>query len=169
MKRMQWIAAGLLLCCAGCETMSKRLNAPPHGVPQETSDLQGTFVYMQDNALLADMSVSDYHFLPHRATLTTLGKQRIERLASLIDAYGGTIRFNSDLADESQVRARTDAIVAYLAELGVDTSKPIVQRGNRGGEGLPAAEAILIKQHEGTFDPEKNKTSQSDAGSLTDK
>ena len=88
------ICAALL--AAGCSTSSPRLNAPPHGVAESVHDMRGTFVYMTDNALLADMSVSDMHFLPHRAMLTTLGTQRLNRLAQLINAYGGVIRFNSN-------------------------------------------------------------------------
>ncbi len=63
-------------------------------------DLQGTYVYMTDNALLESMSVADYHFLPNRPLLTTLGKQRLYRLAALVEEYGGEIRFNTTLRDE---------------------------------------------------------------------
>jgi hypothetical protein len=167
MNRMLGVALGLGVLAAGCQQSEKRLNAPPHGVPEETADLQGTFVYMHDNALLADMTVSDYHFMPHRAGLTTLGKQRLDRLASLIEAYGGDIRFNTDLADEALVRSRTDAIVAYLGELGVDTRTHPIQRAMPGGAGMTATEAVLIKLKEGTYDPEKKKAAASGGDSTS--
>lgn len=157
MRQLFGVAVLGVLFGSGCQQSEKRLNAPPHGVPQETSDLQGTFVYMHDNALLADMTVADYHFLPHRPLLTSLGKTRLDRLASLMEAYGGTIRFNTDSTDEELTRKRTDAVVAYLGELGVPAASQAVKRAGPGGAGMPAAEAILIMQKEGTYDPEKKK------------
>jgi hypothetical protein len=158
------VALAAVLLATGCQQSEKRLNAPPHGVAQETSDLQGTFVYMHDNALLADMTVADYHFMPHRPLLTSLGKTRLDRLASLMEAYGGKIRFNTDLTDEDLIRRRTDAIVAYLGELGHPTATQSVTRAGPGGAGMPATEAILIMQKEGTYDPEKRKADSADAG-----
>lgn len=154
------------LAAAGCSTLSPRLNAPPHGVTESVHDMQGTFVYMADNALLADMSVSDMHFLPHRAMLTTLGTQRLNRLAQLINAYGGAIRFNSNLNDGVLIDKRLKTTVDYLSELGMDTSTEIVSRGMRGGSGMDAAEVILIKESEGTYDPQKAALNAGAATSL---
>ena len=158
------ICAALL--AAGCSTSSPRLNAPPHGVAESVHDMRGTFVYMTDNALLADMSVSDMHFLPHRAMLTTLGAQRLNRLAQLINAYGGAIRFNSNLNDGALIDKRLKTTVDYLSELGMDTSTEIVSRGMRGGRGMDAAEVILIKESEGTYDPQKAARNEDAATSL---
>lgn len=157
------------LLVAGCNTPDKRLNAPPHGRVYETSDLQGTFTYMIDNAALADMTINDHHFLPHRTQLNDLGVQRLTRLAELIDAYGGTIRFNTDLEDEELIDQRTEVIVAFLTEQGIDTTREVVVRDQPGGEGMLAKEAILIKVKQGTYDPKKKSASAGGAAAATAK
>lgn len=149
------LAAATLLS-AGCAEYDKRLNAPPHGQPVETNDMQGTFVYMTDNALLTDMTVSDVHFLPHRAQLSTLGEQRLARLVSLMEAYGGTIRFSSSLTDKELIRARLSTVRDFLAEAGVDTTAEAVREDLPGGRGMDAGEVILIKANEATYAPRKS-------------
>jgi len=159
MHRIMLAALAAAILLAGCNTPNKRLNAPPHGQAAETSDLQGTYTYMTDNALLADMTINDSHFLPHRVLLNDLGLRRLDRLAMLIDAYGGTIRLSTNVADEGLIDARMEAVVDYLTDSGIDTTREIVVRGQAGGEGMSATEAILIKQKEGTYDPKKKKSS----------
>ena len=153
-----FIGATLSLLAAGCNAPGERLNAPPHGQPYQTTDLQGTFTYMADNALLADMSVCDMHFLPHRAILNDLGVQRLSRLASLMEAYGGTIRFNTELTDEKLIARRADEIVGFLAQAGIDTTRDVVERDMPGGDGMPATEAILIRASLGTYVPNKDQS-----------
>jgi hypothetical protein len=159
MYRLLIVTVVVSLLVAGCNQPGARLNAPPHGQPYQTADLQGTFTYMADNALLADMTVSDMHFLPHRSLLNDLGVQRLSRLAALMDAYGGTIRFNTELTDEDLIARRTGVIMDFLAQAGVDTTREVVVQDMPGGVGMPATEAILIKAEEGTYNPEK-KASQ---------
>lgn len=160
--------AAVALLVTGCNSPDSRLNAPPHGTAQETNDMQGTFTYMIDNAALADMTVTDVHFLPHRPQLNDLGVRRLTRLMELIDAYGGTIRFNTNLDDEELIDQRTDVVVAFLAEHGVDTTREIITRDLAGGEGMAATEAILIKVKEGTYNPKK-KSSGGPTGAVTAK
>jgi hypothetical protein len=152
-------AAGLLWLSAGCNdaTPDARLNAPPHGEPTETRDTQGTFVYMGDNALLANMTVTDTHFLPHRAQLSSLGQERVMRLASLMEAYGGVIRFSSDLDDEKLVAARIDTLRNCLTECGLTVTTETVARDLPGGDGMRATETALIRASEGTYNPKKKK------------
>lgn len=151
MRRTVAAALGLLVAMVGCSKPNERLNAPPHGVAESVNKMQGTFVYMGDSALLADMTVSDMHFLPHREKLNSLGEQRIARLAELMKAYGGTVRLNSDASDEAMLKKRIDAVVAALAEFGVDTKGEIVKADLSGGRGMSAAEAVLIKREEGQY------------------
>jgi hypothetical protein len=150
------------LLALGCNDPNDRLNTPPHGQPLQdedgrakVSDLQGTFVYMADNALLANMTVSDMHFLPHRAQLNTVGRERVARLASLMDAYGGTIRFNSDDRDEALRRDRLDAVLECLMEMGCYATTETIREDLPGGAGIDATEAVLIKAHEATYTPNK--------------
>ena len=161
MRALVVCAAVTCLACTACNSPSPRLNAPPHGVSEVTSDLQGVFVYMNDNALLADMSMSDAHFLPHRAMLSSLGEQRLSRLASLLEAYGGEVRFSTNLEDEELIEHRTRAIVDFLCDAGIDTTPEVVRRDLPGGQGMEANEVILIKLNEAAYIPGKSGTSGS--------
>lgn len=134
-----------------------RINTPPHGESEKTSDLQGTFVYMNDNAMLADMNLSDMHFMPHRALLTSLGEERLSRLAELMKAYGGELRYNTDLSADDPLRGkRVAAIVEFLNETGLKTTPDAVHFDEPGGRGMPASSAVLIKANEGTYKPKKS-------------
>lgn len=134
------------IALTGCnQPKAARLNAPPHGYAEKTVDSQGTFVYMTDNALLADMSVSDMHFLPHRAKLTTLGRERVCRLAQLVEAHGGSIRLSSDLADEPLVNQRLETVRELLAKSGLTLGTDTVVLDLPGGEGIRAGDALAIR------------------------
>lgn len=152
----------LCVVCGACQKPASRLNAPPHGVTENANELRDMYDQMTDNALLADMSMSDVHFLPDRAALNTLGQERLHRLVELMKMYGGAIRFNTAATDEVLVQGRTKAIVAYLATTGIDSTAELLVRDLPGGRGLDAGEAILIKANEATYKPKKQ-----DAGANT--
>lgn len=159
-RRTFWIAAAGVVAAVvlggGCPDPSARLNAPPHGVPERTSEMQGTFVYMTDNALLSDMSVSDIHFLPHRPQLSALGRQRLSRLASLMEAYGGTLRLSLERPEEDLAQKRLETVKNFLAEAGINTTSEVVRADLPGGRGMAATDAILIKVNEGSYKPKKD-------------
>jgi hypothetical protein len=164
MRRLLMITATISLSALACNSPGARLNAPPHGRAYKTTDLQGTYTYMTDNALLADMTVSDRHFLPHRAVLNDLGVQRLSRLASLMEAYGGTIRFNTELTTEELIARRAEVITDFLAQAGIDTTREVLRHDMPGGRGMLATEAILIKANEGTYNPEEKKSQSGTSG-----
>ena len=142
----------------GCSNSpDARVNAPPHGDSETTSDLQGTLVYMNDNAMLADMNMSDMHFIPHRAMLTSLGEERLSRMAELMKAYGGELRYNTDLTADDPLRGkRIASLVDFLNETGLKTTAPDVKLDAPGGRGMDATGAILIKANEGVYKPKKS-------------
>ncbi|MBL8881006.1 MAG: hypothetical protein JNG88_17970 [Phycisphaerales bacterium] len=157
MKRCLLGAAIPIALMIGCHDPNARLNAPPHGEePTATNEMQGTYAYMQDAALLADMSISDMHFFPHRALLTSLGEQRLSRLALLVGEYGGSIRLSTDLGDSALINKRVDAVVAFLTEAGLEMTPQTVVQDVPGGRGLPAAEVLLIRANEGTYKVKKS-------------
>lgn len=175
MTRLLVLTAGAALLLAGCaqnddadmaadlpNPPQPRLNASIHGNNTEPSALQGTFAYMADNALLADMSVGDRHFLPHRNELSMLGVRRLSRLAGLMDAYGGTVRFSTNVTDPELIANRTETISQFLADAGIDTTQNVIERNLPGGDGMRATEAILIKAKLGTFDPEADTNKEPD-------
>ena len=100
MKYLLIGTAAAALLCGACNSPEPRLNAPPHGTAERTSNLQTMYTHMIENALLANMTISDIHFLPHRAQLSPLGEERLSRLAALMEAYGGVIRFDTVAEDE---------------------------------------------------------------------
>lgn len=158
MARQIALIAATVTLIAGCNSPQARLNAPPHGAPPDTAETQGTFVYMADNALLSDMSVSDMHFMPHRAMLTSVGEERVARLVSLMDAYGGDVRLSTDLEDQQLVNARRRVLTEFLTECGVENAASRVVLDMPGARDMWAAEAIEIRVHEGTYSPEKKST-----------
>lgn len=146
-------------CASGlaCNSPGPRLNAPPHGDAEETSDLQGTYTYMTDNAMLADMNMCDMHFIPHRAILTSLGEERLCRMAQLMKEFGGTLRFSSNLGEDDPLRGqRVDTLVQFLTETGIPATAESVKLDGAGGRGMDASAAVLIKATEGTYRPKRS-------------
>ena len=165
MRALMICVLALTVASVGCNSPTPRINAPPHGTAEKVNPLQSTYVYMSDNALLADMTVSDIHFFPDRPLLNSLGEQRLSRLASLMDAYGGKIRFSTDSRDKDLVAGRIAAVTDYLREAGVDVLADVVERDEPGGRGMDATEVMLIKQNEGTYKPgKKNVGSENPLG-----
>lgn len=153
MGRLLTATAAMCLLCAACQGPQPRLNAPPHGTTENPSELRSMYVHMVDNALLTDMTLSDIHFMPHRPMLNTLGEERLRRLAALMERWGGTIRYNTDEPDERLVQQRTEQVLKFLAEAGLDTSAEVLRPDLPGGRGMGAPEAVLIKVNEGTYKP----------------
>jgi hypothetical protein len=143
------------LVCGACQKPMSRLNAPPHGTAERASGLRAEYTHMVDNALLIDMTVSDVHFLPHRAALSSLGEERLSRLAALIELYGGTVRLSTNELDSKLLAERIDRVRSYLCEAGIDTTTEVVAPGQPGGRGMDAGQAVLIKANEGTYVPKK--------------
>lgn len=143
------------------------MNAPPHGTAEEASPLRAEFVQMEDNALLADMCLTDVHFVPHRAMLNALGEARLARLAALLEVYGGSVRFSTDETDTKLTDERVARIREYLTEVGVDTSAERVAVGLPADRGMDATQAVLIKVNEGTFKPKKQSAGSGTAVDTT--
>lgn len=165
MRSCRLPAALAALLVAGCANRPlARVNAPPHGDQPEHHPMADLYTHMTDNALLADMSVSDMHFLPHRAQLSPLGEQRLERLAELISAYGGQVRYSTDNEDTQLVARRLREIKRFLGEAGVDTTGQIVVLDHPGGSGMMGTEAVLIKKEEGTYKPKRGSKGSAQRG-----
>jgi hypothetical protein len=159
MIRLLWCTVAVGLVCGACQKPVTRLNAPPHGVAEQKSELQAEYTHMADNALLADMVVSDVHFAPHRAILNSLGEERLSRLAALMELYGGTIRLSTNETDSELVAQRIDQVQKFLSEAGIATTTETVALGLPGSRGMDAAQAVLIKANEGTYVSKKKSAS----------
>ncbi|NLX04431.1 MAG: hypothetical protein GXY33_04725 [Phycisphaerae bacterium] len=110
-----------------------------------------------ENADMADMALTDIHFLPNRPILNGTGTDKLNRLAWIVENYGGTIVLNlreprSVLTDE-----RMDTVVAYLKQWGLPEAKVQVTVGLPPNQGMSAEEAAVAY--------DKNRIKSCDAGS----
>ncbi len=99
---------------------------------------------MIHNAELADMTVTDIHFLPHRDALNSTGTQRLSHLAWLVDKYGGTIKLDLKDPESELSQARLETVKAYLKTRDLPECKIKVQIGLSENEGMSAKEGIEI-------------------------
>jgi len=133
----------LVFIITACNAPSERLNAPPQGSTEQPHPLQEHFVYMQDNALLADMCFADVHFVPHTAELNGLGARRLGRYAELLAQYGGTLYYDTEMKEDDElVQARLEHAAEFLELAGLETDKFELAVGGPGGRGMKAKEAV---------------------------
>lgn len=98
---------------------------------------------MSDNALLHDMSLADIHFVPHTTELSGTGAARLDRMALLLDTYGGTVHYETLMLDnEELVNARIEHAREYLSLVGCDMSKVNIKFGLAQGRGQRASLAL---------------------------
>ncbi len=145
-KPMTIVLGGLLFFLTGCPEPSKgRINAPPQGHSAIRSDMGDNSVYMTDNALLKDMSVSDVHFWPRHAELNATGARRLNRMAKLLKIYGGTVFYSGVEDEESFAEERIQVIKEYLLAQGAKADQFCVRRGLAGSKGMRASESMAIR------------------------
>jgi hypothetical protein len=144
-----------MLASMGCQQPGERLNAPPQGHTDRPNKLQEPYVYMTDNALLADMSMSAVHFVPNRNELNSLGVRRLKRLVQILKIYGGTVRYDGVTDNAKTAGARMAEIKDFIIAQGLEADRVEVRAGLAGGEGMNAAEAILIREASNFVPPEQ--------------
>lgn len=146
--RVAWMPAGVLVAMlvAGCGGVSSRLNAPPQGWAARQTDLQQSFVYMTDNAMLAEMCVSDVHFVPRQGVLNSLGARRLDRYADLLRESGGTLHYDTEVTDTAMVAERIESVQKYLASAGLAADMVKVKVGGRDSAQMTAVEAMAARQ-----------------------
>lgn len=152
------IAALFLPAFAGCAKEPARLNAPPQGASIRQPDFHTNFDYMQDQALMSDMSITDLHFVPHTATLNGTGRARLERYAELLAGHGGTLTFDTSLGDGDLIAARMETAEVFVNEYVPDDSRIAVVTGLSGGRGMGADEAIVRRKQMLSRSPKTNTT-----------
>jgi len=147
LSHIRWIAPamGLGLLVTGCTKPTERLNAPPQGHTCYPNKMQETYTPMTDNAMLADMSMSEVHFVPHTSELSGTGVRRLDRYASLLSMYGGELRY--DGAEETTLAdARMERIKQFLLAAGIAPDKFSISRGFAGGAGMAGTEAVNARK-----------------------
>ncbi|HNQ21912.1 MAG TPA: hypothetical protein PKK06_02345 [Phycisphaerae bacterium] len=146
------LAAGFALTLVAC-----RKTRSPEGLYFQSADeargkLSPSFKYMTDNAAMHDLSVADFHFVPHTSELSGVGIARLNRLSALLKVYGGTLRYETFADDDALVAQRLTHVRDYLAGAGCDMEQVKVEAALSGGRGMSAEEAIEIMER-GTANP----------------
>ena len=124
-----------------CIPDKPRLNSPPQGYSEPHHPMSETFAYHNDQAMLADMSVADIHFVPHSSELSGTGEARLARYAELLATTGGTLHYDTAVTDDKLLRSRLAAANDYLKESVPGTKSVKVVVGGAGGRGIVQAEA----------------------------
>lgn len=146
----QWIARLLgivslfALSTAGCiepeDTTS--VNSPSYGDSEKRGTLAEYLAYHNDQGMLADLSITDIHFVSHSSQLSGTGVARLERYAELLASTGGTLNYNTKTRDKTLIEARLNTARTFLAEAFPSQHSIDVATGLPGGRGMVAKEAI---------------------------
>jgi len=101
---------------------------------------------MVDNAILQDMSLADFHFVGHSNELSGTGVARLDRMAPLLDTYGGAVRYDTSITDTELVQTRLNHVREYLALTGCNMNRVEIKTMLPGGTGMTATRAIEKEQ-----------------------
>jgi hypothetical protein len=128
---------------AGCSLKPhEKLNSPPQGHSERPSPSAAPYAYMGDNAMLADMSLSDIHFVPHQSVLSGTGEARLARYAELLASTGGRIRYRPSMTDPELIASRLGAARQFMAQQMASGGSAIeFETGMSGGDGVNATHA----------------------------
>jgi len=130
--------------CHTCKKFQTSTDLTVEQIDRSMNEPREHFTNMADNAMLHDMSVADIHFVPHSAELSGTGAARLNRMATLLDAYGGTVRYETFITDEPLVKQRLDNVREYLALTGCEMDRVSIKTMISGGRGMTAVKAIKV-------------------------
>ncbi len=105
---------------------------------------------MVDNAMLADMSLADIHFVPHTDELNSLGLRRLDRYGALMKIYGGTLHYETDVVDKDAISRRLAHVMEYLTGVGIEKDRIGVETGLARGRGMGGEEGIVVHANAAT-------------------
>lgn len=132
-----WLVLGT--ACHDVHTATDMQNAR---MDEGKSRFAGYNSYMVDNAILQDMSVADIHFIAHTAEISGVGEVRLNRMANLLNTYGGTVRYETLCQDDDLIEQRLAHVREYLALTGCNMDRVEVAAMMSGGRGMPGDEAV---------------------------
>lgn len=144
------LLAGLLLVTGGCrdDNGERKIKTTTEMASEKMDDSKSKgvsgFLDMSDNAILNDMTLADFHFVPHTSEISGTGAARLDRMASLLDAYGGVVRYETYEDDVSLVEQRLSHVTEYLSLTGCNMSRVQVRAMMSEGRTIPATEAMAI-------------------------
>lgn len=143
----------------GCQEGQKRTDpiSQPQPITAQAHPIKYQLDSMTNNALLANMAVSDMHFIPHRPYLTDLGCQELNRMAWFVQRYGSTIILDLAQQDSDLAKYRKKVVEDYLLACGLPAEKVEVVFAMPASTGLPADEAVAIYKGTRYKPPKKQK------------
>ncbi len=137
------------VCCValtvivGCQMMEQGAVQLDMARMDETREQPRTHLTnMVDNAILHDMSLADFHFVPHSTELSGSGVARLDRMALMLDTYGGVVRYEASTTDEKLIKERLDHVKEYLTLVGCSMEKVALTTQLSGGRGMSVATSI---------------------------
>lgn len=149
--------SALMLGPGGCEKRQELVDTQPQPAPMDKEDpLNEQFDLSATNADMADMAVCDVDFWPNRAQLNGTGTAKLNRLAWIVDHYGGTVMVDLVEPNTQLARDRVGMVKTYLRTWGLSDEKIQVALGLPPTRGMNADEAIVI--HKDTrYKPKEQK------------
>ncbi len=142
MYRCVFVIAPLLVAITGCHKPQTASSLALARMDEGQRAFGSHFNQMVDNAVLRDMSVADIHFIPHTSELSGIGVARLDRLARLLQVYGGTVRYETLVQDDKLTKERLDHVSEYLSLAGCEMDRVELVTMMSGGHGLPGDEAV---------------------------
>lgn len=156
------LPSALLAMIVACNDAQTTHDMTIASMDEQKARFGAQFTHMVDNAALHDMSVADIHFIPHTAEISGVGEVRLNRMAKLLNTYGGTVRYETLLGDDELIGQRLAHVREYLALTGCNMERVQVTTMMSGGRGMPGDEAVA-KFRKGT----KEEAGESSSTTLT--
>ena len=101
---------------------------------------------MINNGVMADMSLAEFHFMPHSMELSGNGVARLDRMAVMLDTYGGNVRYAAAMGDDELVSQRIGKVREYLAMTGCNLDGVTIEPGLPGGSGVSSRRALAKQE-----------------------
>ena len=142
------ILFSMAMITAGCHgtRYSTAHDLQMQAMDRSLNDPKMYFVNMVDNAILHDMSIADIHFVPHSNELSGTGVARLDRMAPLLNTYGGIVRYETVENDQEMIKARIDHVQEYLSVVGCNMENVLVKVMISGGRGMSAKRALAKEE-----------------------
>lgn len=134
--------AGLVV--AGCQSDAFRSSSGRHldRIANQEKRSREYEQIMVNNGVMANMSLAEFHFMPHSKQLSGSGVARLDRMALMLDTYGGTVRYAGGMGDDELVAQRIDHVREYLTMTGCNMDRVKIEPGLPGGGGVTARRAL---------------------------
>lgn len=130
----------------GCSEMRSTTGIQLDHMAETRESYGDHFRYMVDNAILSDMSLADIHFVAHTGELSGVGATRLERMAKLLNTYGGKIRYETTLSDEAMLAERMAHVREFLALSGCELEQVEIVVMAPGGRRMSGQEGVAKYQ-----------------------